>query len=309
MRKIIILLLLLCIHFSARGQTQYEYRYWFDGDMTTAEKGSTTSDAWRMEVDLSRLTESFHTIHLQVTDENGVSSSPVTRCFFLSRGEVPLTNGYYWFDNEAQVREVESNIQGTLTFDVTELPQGFHSLHYQVLRADGLYSQIETRSFYKLQSDQALGQLTFMCNVDGFTFKQERVSAENGVATWVLDVSDLPIGFHKLQVRAIMENGASTTNREAFFLRTATETEQDSLTCICSIDGKVFKQETLQATNGGALWQLDVSELPIGFHKLQLRAMMGKDGSTSIREAFFLRNAMDSELEALSCVFSIDGKP
>lgn len=309
MRKIIILLLLLCMHFSARGQTQYEYRYWFDGDITTAEKGSTTSDAWRMEVDLSRLTESFHSIHLQVTDEKGVSSSPVTRCFFLSREGGTLTNGYYWFDNEAQVREVESNIQGTLTFDVTELPQGFHSLHYQVLRADGLYSQIETRSFYKLQSDQAVGQLTFMCYVDGSTFKQERVSAENGVATWVLDVSDLPIGFHKLQVRAIMENGASTSIREAFFLRAATEAEQGSLTCICSIDGKVFKQETLQATNGGALWQLDVSELPIGFHKLQLRAMMGKGGSTSIREAFFLRNAMDSEMEALSCVFSIDGQP
>lgn len=309
MRKYI-LLIALCLHGLARGQTQgFSYLYWFDDDITTAEKGSTTSDAWQMEVDLSNLSESFHTIHLQVTDENNVSSTPVTRCFFLSREEGVLTDGFYWFDNEAQARRVEGDIQGALTFDVTELQEGFHSLHYQVLRADGLYSQIETRCFYKVQSDQIVGQLTFMCYIDGTPFKQERVSANNGVATWLLDVSDLPIGFHKLQVRAFLENGSSTTNCEAFFLRTAMPSELDAITCLCSIDGEVFKQERMEATNGSALWQLDVSELPIGFHRLQLRAVMENGASTSIREAFFLRNAMDSELNALSCVFSIDGLP
>lgn len=309
MRKIIILLLLLCMHYSARGQTHYEYSYWFDSDISTAEKGSTTSDAWHMEVDLSRLTESFHTIHLQVTDENNVSSAPVTRCFFLSREGGDLTDGFYWFDNETLVRKVKGNLQGTLVFDVTEFQEGFHTLHYQVKRADGLYSQIETRCFYKMQSDQVVGQLTFMCYIDGVPFKQERVSAENGVATWLLDVSNVPIGFHKLQVRAIMENGSSTTNREAFFLRATMPSELDAMTCICAIDGKVFKQEKMQTTNGSALWQLDVSELPIGFHRLQVRAVMENGASTSIREAFFLRNAMDAELNALACVFSIDGQP
>ncbi len=309
MRKIIISLLLLCMHFSTQGQTPYEYRYWFDGDISTAVTDSTTSSAWRMEVDLSSLTESFHTIHLQVTDGKGVSSSPATRCFFLSREGGALTNGYYWFDNEVKVRNVRGDAEGSLTFDVTELEEGFHSLHYQVLREDGLYSQIETRCFYKMQSDQLVGQLTFMCYIDGETFKQERVSVENGAAVWFLDVSELPIGFHKLQVRAIMQNGASTTNREAFFLRQAMPSELNAMTCVCSIDGKVFRQEKMQTSNGTGLWQIDVSELPIGFHRLQLRAVMENGASTSIREAFFLRNAMDAEVEALSCVFSIDGKP
>ena len=105
MRKIIISLLLLCLHFSTRGQTPYEYRYWFDGDISTAVTDSTTSSAWRMEVDLSSLTESFHTIHLQVTDGKGVSSSPATRCFFLSREGGALTNGSYWFDNEVEAMQ------------------------------------------------------------------------------------------------------------------------------------------------------------------------------------------------------------
>lgn len=309
MRKIIISLLLLCMHFSTRGQTPYEYRYWFDGDISTAVTGSTTSDAWRMEIDLSRLKESFHTIHLQVTDEKGVSSSPATRCFFLLREGGALTNGYYWFDNEVQTRNVRGDVQGSLTFDVSELQEGFHTIHYQVLREDGLYSQIETRSFYKMQSDQIVGELTFMCYIDGKDFKQERVSVENGAAVWFLDVSELPIGFHKLQVKAIMQNGASTTNREAFFLREAMPSELNAMTCVCSIDGKVFRQEMMQTANGTGLWQIDVSELPIGFHRLQLRAVMQNGASTSIREAFFLRSAMDAEMEALSCVFSIDGKP
>lgn len=309
MRRHILLFIVLCLHFSARGQTTYGYRYWFDGDISTAETGSSASDAWSMEVDLSHLKESFHTIHLQVTDEKGVSSAPLTRSFFLSREGGALTNGFYWFDNEVQARTVKGDVQGTLTFDVTELQEGFHTLHYQVKRADGLYSQIETRCFYKMQSDQIVGELTFMCYIDGVTFKQERVSVENGAAVWFLDVSELPIGFHKLQVRAIMQNGASTTNREAFFLREAMPSELNTMKCVCSIDGKVFKQETMQTENGTGLWQIDVSELPIGFHRLQLRAVMENGASTSIREAFFLRNAMDAELEALSCVFSVDGKP
>lgn len=309
MQRYILLFIVLCLYFSARGQTQYEYLYWFDNDISTTRKGSTTSGAWQMEVDLSSLSESFHTIHLQVTDEKDISSAPVTRCFFLAKEDGVLTDGFYWFDDEAQARRVEGNKQGAMTFDVTEIPEGFHTLHYQVLRADGLYSQIETRCFYKMQSDQVVGQLTFMCYIDGTPFKQERVSANNGVATWLLDVSDLPMGFHKLQVRAFMENGSSTTDCEAFFLRTAMPSELDAITCVCSIDGEVFKQERMEATNGAALWQLDVNELPIGFHKLQLRAVMENGASTSIREAFFLRNATDSEMDALVCMFSIDGKP
>ncbi len=309
MQKTIIFILLLCLHYSARGQTSYEYRYWFDDDISSAETGSTTSNAWHLEVDLNRLTESFHTIHLQVTDEKGVSSPPVSRCFFLSREDGRLQKGFYWFDNEKKARTVKGDPQGTLTFDITELQEGFHTLHYQVLRTDGLYSQIVTRSFYKVQSDQAMGYLNFMFYIDGTLFKNERILAENGEATCLLDVKELPIGFHKLQVKAIMDNGASTSNREAFFLRSAMDSELDAMTCICSVDGKVFKQEKMQATNGAATWQIDVSELPIGFHRMQVRAVMENGASTSIREAFFLRNAMDSELNALSCLFSIDGKP
>ncbi len=289
MRKIIISLLLLCMHFSTRGQTPYEYRYWFDGDISTAVTGSTTSDAWRMEIDLSRLKESFHTIHLQVTDEKGVSSSPATRCFFLSREGGALTNGYYWFDNEVQTRNVRGDVQGSLTFDVSELQEGFHTIHYQVLREDGLYSQIETRSFYKMQSDQIVGELTFMCYIDGKDFKQERVSVENGAAVWFLDVSELPIGFHKLQVKAIMQNGASTSIREAFFLRSAMDSEMEALSCVFSIDGKPYKTIESGVHEGVFRCDLDVAGLSDGLHKIAYMFTNGKGAQTNIKSQYFVK--------------------
>ena len=289
MRKIIISLLLLCMHFSTRGQTPYEYRYWFDGDISTAVTGSTTSDAWRMEIDLSRLTESFHTIHLQVTDEKGVSSSPATRCFFLSREGGALTNGYYWFDNEVQTRNVRGDVQGSLTFDVSELQEGFHTIHYQVLREDGLYSQIETRSFYKMQSDQIVGELTFMCYIDGKDFKQERVSVENGAAVWFLDVSELPIGFHKLQVKAIMQNGASSSIREAFFLRSAMDAEMEALSCVFSIDGKPYKTIESGVHEGVFRCDLDVAGLSDGLHKIAYMFTNGKGAQTNIKSQYFVK--------------------
>lgn len=289
MRRYILLFIILCLHLSARGQTQYEYRYWFDGDISTAVTGSATSEAWRMEVDLSRLKESFHTIHLQVTDEEGVSSAPVTRSFFFSREGRTLKNGFYWFDDEAEARSVNGNKQGILTFDVSDQQEGFHTLHYQVQSEDGSYSQAETRSFYKVQSDQVTGQLTFLCYIDGMPFKQERVSADNGVATWLLDVVELPIGFHKLQIRAITEKGAATSVRESFFLRNATDSELNALSCIFSIDGQTYKIIENGVTDGMFHCDLDVAPLPEGLHKISYYLTNGQGAQTTVKTQYFIK--------------------
>ncbi len=289
MRKIIIFLLLLCMHYSARGQTQYEYRYWFDDDITTAGKGNATSDAWHMEVDLSHLTESFHTIHMQVADEKGVSSSPMTRSFFLSRDGKFLKKGFHWFDDETQVRSVESDLQGTLTFDVTELQEGYHTLHYQVLREDGQYSQIETRGFLKIQKGQTSGYLTFMCYVDGELFKMERILAENNQASMILDVSELPIGFHRLQVRGLTENGTSTSIRESFFLRNAMDSEINALSCIFSIDGQLYKTIENGVQNGVFHCDLDVASLSEGMHKISYYLTNGQGAQTAVKSQYFIK--------------------
>ena len=289
MRKYI-LLIAFCLHGLARGQTQgFSYLYWFDDDISTAGKGSTTSDAWQMEVDLSSLSESFHTIHLQVTDENNVSSTPVTRCFFLSREEGVLTDGFYWFDDEAQARRVEGGIQGALTFDVTELQEGYHTLHYQVLREDGQYSQIETRGFLKIQKGQTSGYLTFMCYVDGELFKMERILAENNQASMILDVSELPIGFHRLQVRGLTENGTSTSICESFFLRNAKDSEINALSCVFSIDGQLYKTVENGVQDGLFHCDLDVASLSEGMHKISYYLTNGQGAQTTVKSQYFIK--------------------
>lgn len=289
MRRLLILFLLLCLHGLARGQTQYEYRYWFDDDITTAEKGNATSDAWHIEVDLSHLTESFHTIHMQVTDEKGVSSSPMTRSFFLSRDGKFLKKGFHWFDDETQAISVESDIQGTLTFDVTELPEGYHTLHYQVLREDGQYSQIETRGFFKIQKEQTSGYLTFFCYVDGALFKMERILAEDNQASMILDVSELPIGFHRLQVRALTENGTSTSIRESYFLRNAMDSEINALSCVFSIDGQLYKTVENGVQDGLFHCDLDVASLSEGMHKMSYYLTNGQGAQTTVKSQYFIK--------------------
>ena len=71
MRRLLGLIMLLAIISTARGQTAYSYRYWFDNNLATlqteAANGETT-----VEVDISGLAKgSVHTLHFQGIDENG----------------------------------------------------------------------------------------------------------------------------------------------------------------------------------------------------------------------------------------------
>ena len=81
MQRYILFVLFLCLQWVAQGQTDYEYRYWFDKDEANMQTGTFTPGSLHLDVDLSTLDASLHTIHIQVKDSEGEWSSPVSRYF------------------------------------------------------------------------------------------------------------------------------------------------------------------------------------------------------------------------------------
>ena len=63
----------------SRGQTNYDYIYWFDEDYNSRKMVSADSTKTTFHADVSELSETLHTLHLQVRNASGIWSSPIAR--------------------------------------------------------------------------------------------------------------------------------------------------------------------------------------------------------------------------------------
>ena len=299
MRKCTIFLMLLCMHCIARGQTGFNYRYWFDNDYNTVYTGYSAADEWQVEADLSGLDESLHAIHIQVVDEKGVESAPVTR-FFLKARYNSAVHGYYWFDNDHTVRPLSGQGQGIFSIDVSKLPEGFHTFYYQVEDNDGALSSVVSRMFFKVVVPESA---RYRCWVDD-DFSTMTVGKYVGEPVLV-DISQISEGYHIM--RAQIEGATPSAVSSRPFVKIPQTEGVEYLKCLSIVDGQLYRIEDVPSTGGIIDWEFDVSSLPQGFHQMQVQVVTPSGAATSTYDAFFLRTTTNDELADMKCVYSIDG--
>ncbi len=345
--------LMLCLQWTAWGQATYDYRYWFDQDNTDQHTGTSYSASWQMEVDVSELSHTFHSIHMQVKDTEGVWSQPVTR-YFIKMPVPSESRGYYWLNDDIKARTETAVENGTLNIDVSALDNKLHYIHYQRNDAynntttpltgyfmkmpdknskktfrywtdddfdnvktaectdgvmmldmsgkkdgfhllyvmgemDGEQTQIESRVFIKIPQTEGVSELTCLCYIDGTLYKQEDVPASGGVVDWNLDVASLANGFHRMQVQVVTPTGAATDVHDGFFFRTTMEGELGNMKLVYNVDGGEYK--SLEGNFGAGLFHfdLDVSELKDGIHRLNYMLMSETGTSTKVNTSFFIK--------------------
>ncbi len=345
-------ILFLCAHWIARGQTLYEYRYWFDGDETTLQTGTATGQTWQMDLDVSNLEETFHQLYIQVKDTAGVWSSPQMRYFVRlpMMEEAVMT---YWFDTFTDKKQTVSLTDGVADIDASALTDGMHLLHVMVNGADsphgsitktalflkqpilkqckyrlwvdedkstmqeGLYTgqpvelnvenisegfhllhaQVEgatassplTSMFIKVPQVIGVEYLTTLFFVDGKEYKQEQLPTEGGVVKWTFDVSDISHGVHKASAMIVTPTGAASGLKETFFYRAMTTAEKNSMRCFYSVDGSPHKYEAGKMENNLYHFDLNMADIPDGFHRLSYM-LMGENGTSSkVMSTFFIK--------------------
>jgi len=301
MRKRILLLMALCLHIAARGQTGHTYDYWFDNDHNTLQSGSSASDNWRLQIDVSDLQEAFHTIHLQVQDAEGNHSSPVTR-YFIKTNEPTASSGRYWFDDDVQNMYSSNQVQGMMDIDVSQLSEGFHSIHYQVLGKKGNISATATQSFYKVYMSS---KSSWRCWFDND--QSTIVSGDDMSQTLLLNVDKLSDGYHVIHIQA--DGGAQSQSPPLTksFIKIPQTIGVENFTCLCMIDDQLFKQEKVPAGGGVIGWDFDVTQLSQGFHRIFIQIVTPSGAASNTWQSFFLRETTHSEFEQMSCVYAIDG--
>lgn len=299
MQRYILFVLFLCLQWVAQGQTDYEYRYWFDKDEANMQTGTFTPGSLHLDVDLSTLDASLHTIHIQVKDSEGEWSSPVSRYFV--RKATALTPLVYWLDNQVQPSEMSAQ-SGHFDLDVSALDDGIHLLRLQLTQLTEGSSSPVSKFFVKMPLSNQTTLLSW------FDSDHENVKKleYNGGKPFLLDVSEIADGFHVLYLQAMGKGGLSMPTTNMFIKIPQTE-GVIYLTCACSVDGKLFKTEQVSSEGGVVNWNLDVASLSQGIHNLQVQVLTPTGAATNVSNHFFFRAVTQKELSNMKLVYSLDG--
>lgn len=277
------------MHCIARGQTGFDYRYWFDNDYSTVRQGHSETDKWQVDADMDGLSESLHSIHLQVIDSKGVESAPITRHFY--RIIAPESATYRcWVDDDPTTMTTGKYTGAPVMVDISQISEGYHVMRVQI--EDVTPSAVVSRPFVKIPQTEGVEYLKCLCVVDDVFYKEENVTSAGGIINWNFDVSSLQQGFHRMQVQVITPSGAATSTYNAFFLRTTTDTEMADMKCVYAIDGNEFNTEAGRMSNGAFHCDLDVAHLSDGLHRIAYMLTNGKGVETKVQTQFFVKTPL-----------------
>ena len=129
------------------------------------------------------------------------------------------THLYYWFDN-GDIRSVTTNATGAWNWnvDASELREGFHTLHVMASPVgESNWSAPRTIFFVKAPALADLQDVTYVASVDTKVVQTGTVSSTNGTVALDINLDDVPIGFHSLNMVLITKNGGVTDVRNAYF--------------------------------------------------------------------------------------------
>ena len=203
MRRIIGFIVLLAVIGSARGQTTYSYRYWFDNNPATLQTGSAQGET-AIEIDISKLAKgSIHALHLQGHSDGEEWSPTRTTYFFVKEESSESVTARYWYDNDETTVQTAPTVNGLIDLDISHLDIGTHAVHYQTFNATGEASPVHTTNFYMNELQRA----TLSCQIwiDDEEDKAQTFNLTDGDI--VIEAEDLSIGMHDLHAVLYESNG------------------------------------------------------------------------------------------------------
>ena len=84
------------------------YRYWFDGDLSTVQQGNIESEMWNLQLSVDNLSDWLHQIHFQIQDEGGIWSPARTEFFVVvpqkNEEDKKIKKFEYWVNDNTNER-------------------------------------------------------------------------------------------------------------------------------------------------------------------------------------------------------------
>ncbi len=192
-------------------------RYWFDDEEVSTE--SILSGGVRT-IDVSALLDGLHTIHYQVVG-NDSQVYYVASGFFMkigtSTGAETLTASklMYWFDDDTTMQLMDVG-EGVQMLDASELMEGLHTLHYQVLCSNGQMTPAMSSLFLRISIDAG----TTVAKSLRYWYDDEQTATDVEITEGVqmLDASRLIEGLHTVHYQIANSNGTLGAPYSSIFL-------------------------------------------------------------------------------------------
>lgn len=287
MRRINLLLYLLLVGILPLSANGWEYRYWFDNEDSKAVTVQGESLHINRQIDVTCVPVGLHTINVQVFDGKLSPGTTVTGRFLRTPAEAEANVIRYWFDNDERS---ELYIDGTkeALIDVSHLPDGLHTLRVQSL-PESAPSDVMSQLFLKVPQLYQNGKLSCLTHIDGKEYKHEEIGYNTGIIAYNLDVIDIPEGIHQLSVQIVTPSGAVSSTYTSYFLRRPTTGEMEQMKCTYSVDGGTQFSQAGTYNSGDFHFDLDVSSVADGLHKLTYMLSSPTGGVSEIKDAYFMK--------------------
>ena len=218
MRKYLLLILSFVFHFSALSADNYTFCYWIDDNHTAAQTITQTSNTFSTTMDVASLPEGMHTLFVRARKNTGTWTSPKASYFYKVQ-DLPTIKTYYWFDDETERREFTNAGGGAMLIDVSHLKDGLHCFNAMLTNDAGSPSVPVSRTFIKMPSSTTNDSTTLTFWIDGAQYSQQKVAYGNEIVDLELDVADLSVGMHFLQVQAVTNSGSASNTVSGYFMR------------------------------------------------------------------------------------------
>jgi len=289
-----------------------EIEYFFDNDpgFGMAENVPITSDSVideNFNADLSLVDVGFHKLYVRVMDENNKWSLIQKQDIFKAAAQDNIADTLpdivemeYFFDNDPGFGLAtnvpitsDSLIDESFNADLSLVNYGFHKLYVRVKDEFEKWSLIQKQDVYKADDDAYTAvpfpDITkmeyFFDNDPGFGLATDVPITSDTVIdkNFNADLSLVDVGFHKLYVRVMDENGKwSLIQKQDVFKAAAQDNIADTLPDIVEMEyffdnDPGFGLATDVPISSDSLinesFNADISIVDVGFHKLYVRVM------------------------------------
>ena len=298
-RSLIILGCLLYFLLSGRSYDLYaqssdttvgalHYHCWFDEDHSNMQSGSIGNGI--ITFDVSNLSEGMHSVNVQLGE--GMHAQLWRQTFYrIPSSIIPaqVTTYHCWFDEDHSNMQSGSIGNGIITFDVSNLSEGMHSVNVQL--GEGMHAQLWRQTFYRIPSSIIPAQVTtYHCWFDEDHSNMQSGSIGNGIITF--DVSNLSEGMHSVNVQ-LGEGMHAQLWRQTFYRIPSSIIPAQVTTYHCWFDEDHSNMQSGSIGNG--IIMFDVSNLSEGMHSVNVQ--LGEGAHAQLWRQTFYKPVLPSETD------------
>ncbi|MCM5529433.1 PKD domain-containing protein [Parasegetibacter sp. NRK P23] len=218
--------------------------YFFDAD-PGAGKGMPLSVATgnqtggNFQLPMSTLSNGFHTLFIRAANSAGLWSHTTSAQFFLQETSVPQINRTEYFldtdpgEGKGTSVNVSSAPAGSTFFiPLNTVPGGMHTLFIRTRDDNGRWSHVNSQAFYvQPHSGSTVPAIEYFIDNDPGMGKATAVTIPaNGSLNAIIPLSNTPVGFHTLGIRAKDDQGRwGQTQAYAFFVNERNDAQIDRI--------------------------------------------------------------------------------